>query len=126
MKTTTLFRLLLELSLLLSAAPGWAGTTPRAPRPASARLDAHATQLTDYLTQALGLTPAQVPPVRAAVERREQATAALRRQRFPTAADRSAAYTVVEYKFYNALTAALTASQFDAFLRLDDQLLAVR
>ncbi len=124
MNTRTLFRLLLGLSLLLSAAPGRAA---RGPLPATApKPDAHTALLTDYLTQALTLTPAQVPPVRAAVERRERATAELSRRRFGSAADRSAACTMVEYAFYRELAGVLTASQFDTFVRLDDQLLALR
>ena len=69
---------------------------------------------------------AQVPSVRAAVARRERATDGLSRRHFGSSAARSAAYTVVEYTFYNELTAALTARQFEAFLQLDGQLLAVR
>ncbi len=79
---------------------------------------------TEAVVQRLGraahLAPAQLPAVRVATERYVRALARLDRQRFASAAAASAAYTVVEFGYCQALQRVLSAKQLAAYQHLDD------
>ncbi|WP_310397719.1 hypothetical protein [Hymenobacter sp.] len=79
-------------------------------------------KIVTQLTGAAALSPAQLPAVRTATAAYVEALRPLARTRFASAAAASAAYTIVEFRYYRALQQVLSPAQLTAYQHLDDPL----
>lgn len=77
--------------------------------------------LVKRLTFAVRLRPTQLPAVRIATGHYAKRVDSLKHMRFASVAASSAAFTVVEYRYYRALQEVLTPAQMVAYEQLDAQ-----
>lgn len=89
-------------------------------QPARANAEPVSTEIAmQRLTKVANLSPAQLPAVRKATKHYLKELTILHRQQFASAAEKSAAYTVAEYSYSQALQLVLSPAQMAAYRQLD-------
>ena len=116
MKSRPAFRfrlaLALVLPLLLALAPrGYAASPPADPGSPQ--------RVQRALAPVLGLEAQQLAQLQAPMRRLLRERAAFARQDFVSAAESSAAHTLIEYRFFTAAVVILSPAQFDALVVLN-------
>jgi hypothetical protein len=109
---------LVLVGLLLGSLGASAQTAPAAP------IAPQTQRMTDYLTDALRLNKRQVLKLRAALQKRADATEILSHLLFVSDQAATTAYDNADYQYYAVMGKLLTPAQFHQLLQLDQPLSA--